>query len=142
MTQSGSYVLKPGNYRICLCKNSMEEIASVPVRVVAETQPFRIDRYTKIGEILQQVGGDDFCNSYLADAVKKAVYGDDDVTIKFEKSDVIGDVFCRNVVKSMPLRALITLSDGIITEKILSELVKIYNNEDKEARFQRESQFA
>lgn len=136
------YVLKPGNYRICLCKNSMEEIASVPVRVVAETQPFRIDRYTKIGEILQQVGGDDFCNSYLADAVKKAVYGDDDVTIKFEKSDVIGDVFCRNVVKSMPLRALITLSDGIITENILSELVKIYNNEDKEARFQRESQFA
>ena len=125
----GTYVPESGVRELCVCRDAETVVRSAELTLCApEDRPF-CNRHTTVGELLKYANGAELCNRYLADAVKICIYGEEDVRIVFEGHDVCGDEFCRNLAKSLPLRALVVLTSGRFTEARLSEVLQKLNEE-------------
>lgn len=122
------FILQNGDYTVNVATSCVNIVKSFTVRVKSIKKQ-KINRNTRIGELLTFPYGENLVNRYLLGYLYMAIYGN----FNTEKKIIGGktdDKFFDAIMQNMPIRALCNFSGGKFTEKMLKSFVKTFNSQN------------
>lgn len=120
-----------GKYNIFVRKNAVETVASFAKEMPSEF-PIVYDRNTVIGELLKTKTGCKLVEEELKPYLCVAILGNYNAEIKMKDGVAVDAPMFNNVMRDMPLRALLNLARGLFTEEMMHSILRKLNSDGNE----------
>ena len=116
-----------GKYNIYVRKNAVETVASFVVEMPSEF-PIVYTRNTIIGELLKTDLGRKLVETELKPYLCVAILGNYNAEIEMKDGVAVDLPMFNNIMKNMPLRALLNLARGLFTEEMMELILQRLNS--------------
>jgi len=117
-----------GKYNIFIRKNALETVARFSIDIPSNFKK-NYDRNTIIGELLKTEEGRNMVSTELKPYLCIAIFGNYNVDLEMKDGQAINSPIFNNIMKNMPLRALVNLARGTFTEEKMDTILKQLNEE-------------